>query len=102
MTILTAEDTSKLLFDYPDLIFFIDKSNYFALITDLCFDSRVHVEFFSFYQVIHEGIRNPILNVDVGRLGPLPRVLYVLATNPNFIAMSTKAAHTYVLKSLSC
>lgn len=97
-TILTGKDIRKLLSDNPDLILFTDKSNDFSLIRDLGFDSRVYVEVFgvfNFYHAIYEGIVNPILNVDIGRLGPLPRMLYVLVTNPNFVAMSTRAVNEH-------
>lgn len=97
-TILTGADISKLLSDNPDLILFTDKSNDFSLIKKLGFNSRVYVEVFGildFLKAIRVGIKNPMLNVDVGSLGPLPKILYVMVTNPNFVVLSSKAVNEH-------
>lgn len=97
-TILTGADISKLLSDNQDLILFTDKSNDFSLIKNLGFNSRVYVEVFGvldFLDAIRVGIKNPVLNVDVGSLGPLPKILYVVVTNPNFVILSSKTVNEH-------
>ncbi|GAA0670658.1 hypothetical protein [Rheinheimera tangshanensis] len=94
-SVLFGADISNILATNPDVLLFTDKTNDFSLINDLGYNSRVYVEIFSvadYARAAIYGIKNPILNVDIGYTGVLYQMFKVFFLKPYFVALSAESA----------
>lgn len=97
-TIITSADISNILAQNPQLILFTDKSNDFQLIKDIGFDARVYVEVFgvlNYIKAIFSDIKNPVLNVDIGRFGYVYAMARIVFLDPRLVALSVNAVKEY-------